>query len=73
MVSTLDFESSDPSSNLGGTLAKLYFSFYIAREETLNGIMSKRIMSRDISQTMENGPLQKVVVVEGGWKKVFFR
>ncbi len=29
MVSTLDFESSDPSSNLGGTLILfLFFSFY---------------------------------------------
>ena len=27
MVSTLDFESSDPSSNLGGTLFFLYYYF----------------------------------------------
>lgn len=28
MVSTLDFESSDPSSNLGGTLILYYIQFF---------------------------------------------
>ena len=32
MVSTLDSESSDPSSNLGGTLAKLFEIVTVGRE-----------------------------------------
>ena len=36
MVSTLDFESSDPSSNLGGTYILYKFSFILKFEKCLN-------------------------------------
>jgi hypothetical protein len=33
MVSTLDFESSDPSSNLGGTFSNFFFFFFATDSE----------------------------------------
>ena len=39
MVSTLDSESSDPSSNLGGTFLPYFLQFFLANEQVIIAVV----------------------------------